>query len=104
MSEKINVNKENAIRILEYWFLTELLNQESLDTFKEKGKKAVGYKEKLTTENRKKPNKVVEDFVQFSVGDNLQTVLDSLGMLKCDQDSIMEMRLYILLRRILKPA
>lgn len=78
MSERLIADKENAIRILEYWFLTELLNQESLDTFKEKGKKAVEYKKELTTGNRKKPNKVVEDFVQFAVGDNLQTVLNSL--------------------------
>lgn len=78
MAEILNSDKENALRILEYWFLTELLNQESLDTFKEKGKKALEYKRELTTGSRKKPNKVVEDFVQFAVGDNLHTVLDSL--------------------------
>ena len=78
MSGRLNADKENAIRILEYWFLVELLNQESLGTFKEKGNKASGYKKELTERNIKKPKKVLEDFVQFEVGDNLQTVLNSL--------------------------
>ena len=78
MSGIINADKGNAIRILEYWYLTELLNQESLNTFKEKGKKAAEYKKELATGNRKKANKVVEDFVQFTAGDTLQTVLNLL--------------------------
>ena len=78
MSEILNSDKENAIRILEYWFLTEMLNQKSLNEFKEKGKMAVEYKDELMAENGKKPNKVVEDFVQLAKKDNLRTVLDSL--------------------------
>lgn len=78
MSEILNIDKENAVRILEYWFLTEFLNQKSIGTYIEKGEKASEYKKELAARNTKRPKKVVEDFVQFAVGDNLQTVLNSL--------------------------
>lgn len=78
MSRKLNVDKEKAIRILEYWFWVELLNQQSLDTYKEKEKKTARYNKDLAVGNRKKPEKVVEEFVQLSVGNNLQSALDSL--------------------------
>ena len=78
MSEESKIDKENALRILEYWFLTELLNQKSLDMFKEKGNKAAEYKKELAARNIKSSKKVVEDFVQFAARDNLQTMLNSL--------------------------
>ena len=78
MSQEVNTDKEKAIQILEYWFLVELLNQESLGTFEEKGNKASEYKKELMARKIRNPKKVVENFVQISAGDDLQTVLDSL--------------------------
>ena len=36
MSEKSNVDKKNAIKILDYWFVMEFMNQQSLETFEKK--------------------------------------------------------------------
>lgn len=44
MSGNLKVDKENAIRILDYWFLMEFLNQQSIKSFIEIGKKAKTYK------------------------------------------------------------
>ena len=73
MRKEINVDKENTIRILDYWIVMEFLNQQSLKTYKDKGKKTFSYKKELKAGNVK-PKKVVEDFVQFKSGDNLQTI------------------------------
>ena len=75
MSVKSNTDKENAIRILEYWFLTEFLNQQSISSFKEIEKKATTYKSNLNSGNIKHPWKVVEDFLPFKTGDNLQNIV-----------------------------
>ena len=40
---KSNADKENAIRILDYWFLMEFFNQQSIKSFIEIGKKANTY-------------------------------------------------------------
>ena len=35
MLKQLNVDEENAVRILDYWFIMEFLNQQSLRKFKE---------------------------------------------------------------------
>ncbi len=67
-------DKENAIRILDYWFLMEFLNQKDIGPFKEKGEKTTTYKRYLNSGKIKNPAKVVEDFIQFKLGDNLQSI------------------------------
>ena len=54
MSGRLNSDKEKAIKILEYCFLVELLNQKNLGEFKEKGNKASRYKKELISGNTKK--------------------------------------------------
>lgn len=74
MSGKLNADEENAVRILDYWFVMEFLNQQSLRDFKDKGNKAFTYKRELKAGRIKHPKKVMENFVLFEPGDNLQTV------------------------------
>ena len=74
MSGNLKVDKENAIRILDYWFLMEFLNQQSIKSFIEIGKKAKTYKSDLSSGRIKWPKKVVEDFIPFRNGDNLHTI------------------------------
>lgn len=78
MPEKSNADKDNAIKILDYWFMTEFLNQQNLGEFKEIGKETSTYKKRLIAGSIKKPKKVVEDFIQVTAGDNLQAVLNSV--------------------------
>ena len=73
MSGKLSIDKENAIKILEYWFVMEFLNQQSLSNLKKKEQEALKYKTDLKTGNVKR-KKVVEDFVRFKCGDNLRTI------------------------------
>lgn len=74
VSGNLKVDKENAIRILDYWFLMEFLNQQSIKSFIEIGKKAKTYKSDLSSGRIKWPKKVVEDFIPFRNGDNLHTI------------------------------
>lgn len=59
MSGKTNIDKENAVRILDFWFLMEFLNQQSTKSFKEIEKKATTYKNDLSSGRIKRPKKVV---------------------------------------------
>lgn len=70
MSKKINADKENTIQILDYGFLMEFLNQQSISALKEKEKKANIYKRDLSLGSIKRPKKVVEDVVTFKIGDS----------------------------------
>ena len=74
MPGKINADKENAIRILDYWFLMEFLNQQSISALKEKENKANTYKTDLKTGNIRRPKKVVEDVIPLKTGDNLKNI------------------------------
>lgn len=74
MSGKTNIDKENAVRILDFWFLMEFLNQQSTKSFKEIEKKATTYKNDLSSGRIKRPKKVVEDFISFKTGDTLQSI------------------------------
>lgn len=47
MSVELNPDKKKAIEMLDYWFLVEFLNQQSLKTFEEKRKKTNTYKRKF---------------------------------------------------------
>lgn len=75
MSE--NADKEKAIRILDYWFLMEFLNQQSIKSFIEIKKKANIYINDLSSGIISRPKKVVEDFIQLRDGDNLQTIAET---------------------------
>lgn len=74
MSENLSVDKKNAIRILDYWFLMEFLNQQSIKPFKKIGEKTSGYKRKLNSRTIKNPYKIVDDFIEFKYGDTLKTI------------------------------
>lgn len=74
MLKQLNVDEENAVRILDYWFIMEFLNQQSLRKFKEIESKVFKYKKELKEGLIKHPKKVVENFVRFKAGDNLQTL------------------------------
>ena len=75
MPTNLTKDEQNAIRILDYWFIMEFLNQQSLRDFKDKGNRAFTYKRELLEGRIKRPKKAVEDFVQFRPGDNLRTVV-----------------------------
>ena len=74
MSVELNADKKKAIEILDYWFLVEFLNQQSLKSFEEKRKKTNTYKGNLNSGKVKSLKKVVENFVQFEAEDRLQTI------------------------------
>lgn len=74
MSVELNADKKKAIEILDYWFLVEFLNQQSLKSFEEKRKKTNTYKGNSNSGKVKSLKKVVENFVQFEAEDSLQTI------------------------------
>ncbi len=75
MSENRSADKEKAIQILDYWFLMEFLNQQSIKPFKEIEKNASIYKKDLREGSNKRSKKVIEDFVPFKIGDSLSNLV-----------------------------
>ena len=77
MPEKLTVDEKNAVRILDYWFTMEFLNQRSLKSFMDIETKASAYKNALQSGRMKYPRKTSEDFVRFRPGDNLRTLTET---------------------------
>ena len=73
---EINNDKENAIRILEYWFTMEFLNQQKLNDIKNKGKAADKYIKEYKSGRSQEKKKYLENFVELESGDNLQKMVD----------------------------
>ena len=68
MLANLTTDEKDAIKILDYWFIMEFLNQQSLKKYKEKETSALTYKKQLLEGRKKRPNKKVEDFVWFKPG------------------------------------
>lgn len=77
MPGKINVDEDNAVQILDYWFVMEFLNQQSLRKYNDIRNETFAYKKELKNGYIKRPKKVVENFVPFKKGDNLHTLLQA---------------------------
>ncbi len=77
MPEELTVDEKNAVRILDYWFTMEFLNQRSLKSFTDIETKASAYKNALKSGKIKHPRKTSEDFVRFRQGDNLRTLTET---------------------------
>ena len=75
MLANLTTDEKDAIKILDYWFIMEFLNQQSLKKYKEKETSALTYKKQLLEGRKKRPNKKVEDFVWFKPGDTLRTLV-----------------------------
>ena len=75
MSSILSADKEKAVRILEYWFTMEFLNQQNLKEMKNTGKKAISYMSKVKAGEIKDKKKHVEFYDEFKSGDNLQTIV-----------------------------
>ncbi len=74
MSRDSYDDKEKAIKILDYWFLMEFLNQQKISDIKKIEKDATDYKRKLSSGSIKHPYKVVENLVPFKPENNLQNI------------------------------
>ena len=59
MLANLTTDEKDAIKILDYWFIMEFLNQQSLKKYKEKETSALTYKKQLLEGRKKRPNKKV---------------------------------------------
>lgn len=76
-SEKdLTVDEKNAVKILNYWFAMEFLNQQSLEDIKTKERKTKDYRKRLATGRIQRKN-IIENVVQLQETDSLQTIVES---------------------------
>lgn len=55
MLANLTTDEKDAIKILDYWFIMEFLNQQSLKKYKEKETSALTYKKQLLEGRKKAP-------------------------------------------------
>lgn len=71
---QLSKDEENALKILDYWFMIEFLNQQSLKTQKDTGNKAWRYKNAYAT-GRIRKKKLLTDFIQIKPGETLNDIV-----------------------------
>lgn len=75
MAKKISSDTQNVLNVLDYWFVMEFLNQQTLKIQKDAGNNAFKYKAKIKKNAQIKKKKNLSDFIQFKDQDGL----DNLG-------------------------
>lgn len=73
-SKRLFADEERALKILDYWFTMEFLNQQSLKAQMDTGKQAYRYKNAYKSRRAKK-RKTLSDFIEIRPGDTLNGIV-----------------------------
>lgn len=80
MGGKTSEDTQKVLNVLDYWFVIEFLNQQTLKKQKDAGNRAFKYKSKIKKNLQERNKKTLLDFVQFkeqSGFDNLNSIVEN---------------------------